>query len=229
MKKRFLFSLTRVVVSYMFYFTFLLGIVSLVWGVMGITSAWNKPIDSLQYDSSAKSTVVGAILQEMSLGSTDDVEVSSMDAPLRSDDGPVLSADGRTAYMPSKNHFGVSTVPDSSLGYCIFLFRLASISIVVLIFWNLKRIFRDLSLKELFRGSVVKRLKVLALLFVAFDFVRWLHYIMFNHFIAIALPEAHLKMTMDVGRGLFVALIIWVIIMVYERGISFQQENALTI
>lgn len=229
MKKRFLFSLTRVIISVLFYFFLLVGAFMLVSGIVNMTSDWKTEKEPLRYDSKAVPLGPGTLQGHFSFGPAYDVEVSSFDFRQQISQAPAISADGHVAYMPLQYRYGVSVDPNSPLGYSLFFFRLALITIGVLIFWNLKRIFRDIGVAEIFRNSVVKRLKVLALLFMGYDLLKWLDYLMFDHFIDIAFPEANLRMTVTFGRGLFVALILWVIVLVYERGIFFQQENALTI
>ena len=229
MKKRFLFSLTRRVISVLFYFFLAVAGFILVSGVVNMTSGWKTEKTSVQYVSKPVPFGSGTVQGHFSIGRDYDAEVSSSYVAQQSSHAPVMSADGHTAYMPLRHRYGVSIDPNSSFGHSLFLFRLALITIGVLIFWNLKRIFRDISMTELFRSSVIKRLKILALLFMGYDLLKWLEYLVFDHFIDIAFPEANLRMTLSLGPGLFVALILWVIALVYERGIFLQQESALTI
>lgn len=207
MKPRFLFSLTRVVISVLFYFFMLVGIYLLASEIINLASGQKIQAGSHLYDS----------------------EVISFGSLHHPDQAPVFSRDGRTAYVPVGNHYGVSAAPASPLGYFIFGFKLLFIVLITFVFWNLKRIFREVSLAELFRSSVVKRLKIVALVFFAYDLLKGLHYLVFSHFMDIAFPEAHMRLVTEIGRGFFVALILWVIALIYERGVSYQEENALTI
>jgi hypothetical protein len=229
MKKRFLFSLTRVVISVLFYFSLVVAVFVLVSGIVHMTSGWETEKTPVRYVSKPVPFGSGTLQGHFSLGPAYDAEVTSSDFRQQSSRPPVRSADGHTAYMPLQHRYGVSIDPNSPFGHSLFLFRLALVTIGVLILWNLKQIFRHITTAEGFRGSVVKRLKILALLFIGYDLLKWLDYLVFDHFIDIAFPEAQLRMITTVGRGLFIALILWVIAVVYERGIFLEQENALTI
>lgn len=207
MKPQFFFSLTRVVVATLFYFFLVVGIYLLASEIINLVSGQKIQTGSNLYDS----------------------EVISFGALHHPDQAPVYSQDGRARYVPVGNHYGVSAAPESPLGYFNFGFRLAFVTLIMLVFWNLKRIFREVSLAELFRSSVVKRLKIVALVFFAYDLLKGVHYLVFNHLMDTTFPEAHLSLVTDIGRGFFVALIVWVIALVYERGVSYQEENTLTI
>lgn len=231
MKPRFLFSLTRVVVSVLFYFFVLVGIYLLASEIINLVSGQKIQAGSNLYDSEVIS--FNSRHQPDQVFSWSHSEQSrlyvSFTALHQPDQASVCSRDGRTAYVPTDNHYAVSAAPASPLGYFTFGFKLGFVILILLVFWNLKRIFRELNLAELFRSSVVKRLKIIALVFFAYDLLKGLHYLVFSHFMDIAFPEAHLRLVTTIGRGFFVALILWVIAVVYQRGLSFQEENALTI
>jgi hypothetical protein len=66
-------------------------------------------------------------------------------------------------------------------------------------------------------------------LFIASDLFNLLNYFLLNSFIKQSIASPHLKLITKVGDGFIIGLVVWIIAVVYQRGIDLQEENALTV
>ena len=99
----------------------------------------------------------------------------------------------------------------------------------IAVLWNFNKIFSETNLDDPFKYSIPKRLKILAALFIGADLLKLADYFLFNSFIKQSIAMAHLKLITDTGSGIITGLIIWIIAIVYQKGVDLQEENALTV
>lgn len=127
------------------------------------------------------------------------------------------------------SRFTLEVESRSAAGYYSLIGVLIFLGIGICILWNFRQIFREASLEHPFRRSVSRRLRMLAALFIVSDLFNLLNYFLLNSFIKQSIASPHLKLITKVGDGFIIGLVVWIIAVVYQRGIDLQEENALTV
>lgn len=141
----------------------------------------------------------------------------------------VYAADSLLSYRPLQGHYVVRAVRGAALGYVSVVIKFFFLSIGLCIWWNFKRIFREAEPADPFKRSIPRRLKMLALLFIVLDIVKIIEYVLVNHFLADAFGAERFSLITTVGNNLLIGLIIGAIALIFERGVSLKEENALTV
>lgn len=139
------------------------------------------------------------------------------------------SEDSTIRYQNISGLFKVQVTPKSALGITQIIFKILSLSLGMGVLWNFKKIFGALKLAQPFNRNVVNRLKVLAALFIVSDILVLIHYFIFNSYLKKSVTVYDLKMIAESENGLITGLIIWVIAIIYKRGMEIQEEHALTV
>lgn len=139
------------------------------------------------------------------------------------------SADSLVRYQGVNDHYALEVEPQSSMGYYALLMKLIFVGLGIGILWNFKKIFDKTHLERPFSHAVVKRLKILAALFVLTDVLKLVDYFVFNSFLRRSLASPHFELLTTVGDGMITGLIVWAIAVIYQRGVSLQEETALTV
>jgi hypothetical protein len=139
------------------------------------------------------------------------------------------SADKLVQYTSIPNRYHLEVEPASVLGYYSFFSTVVNLLLGIVILWLFKRIFSEANLAEPFKPSIFKRLKILALLFAVSDVFKFAHYLIFSRLLhrSISIPE--FQYITEIGNGIITGLIIYAIAVIYQRGLSIQEENALTV
>ena len=139
------------------------------------------------------------------------------------------SRDSIVQYRRVADEYSVQVNPISSIGYFSLVMKLVFMGLGLGVLWNFKKIFTETNLKSPFKGQIIKRLKILAALFIISDLVNLLNYFVFNSFLHQSIASPQFQLLTDVGNGFIIGMIILVIAVVYERGKELEEENALTI
>lgn len=139
------------------------------------------------------------------------------------------SKDSIVQYRRVADEYSVQVNPISSIGYFSLVMKLVFMGLGLGVLWNFKKIFTETNLKSPFKGQIIKRLKILAALFIISDLVNLLDYFVFNSFLHQSIASPQFQLLTDVGNGFIIGMIILVIAVVYERGKELEEENALTI
>lgn len=139
------------------------------------------------------------------------------------------SADSTVRYHQTPDRYMLQLEPNSSIGYYALISKLIFLCLGIAILWNFKKIFQGTNLNRPFQDSIVRRLKLLAALFIISDILKLMNYFLFNSFLHQSITTPKFQLLTDVGSDLITGLIIWIIAVVYERGAALQEENALTV
>lgn len=139
------------------------------------------------------------------------------------------SKDSIVQYRRVADEYSVQVNPISSIGYFSLVMKLVFMGLGLGVLWNFKKVFTETNLKSPFKGQIIKRLKILAALFIISDLVNLLDYFVFNSFLHQSIASPQFQLLTDVGNGFIIGMIILVIAVVYERGKELEEENALTI
>lgn len=141
----------------------------------------------------------------------------------------IYSQDSVAHYQDLKDHYTLQVKPDSAMGYYCLIMQMIFLGLGISILWNFKRIFRDTKLNNPFRHTIVKRLSILAALFIISDILKLVDYFLFNNFLHQSITSPRFQLLTDTGNGIITGLIILVIATIYQRGVALQEENALTV
>ncbi|HTN08073.1 DUF2975 domain-containing protein [Agriterribacter sp.] len=141
----------------------------------------------------------------------------------------IYTADSLVRYRNMANKYTVEIEPNSPIGYYSIFMKLIFMGLGIAVLWNFKKIFSETNLDDPFKYSITKRLKVLAALFIVADLLKLTDYFLFNSFLRRSVTTPHLGLITDTGSGIITGLIIWIIAIVYQKGIVLQEENALTV
>lgn len=141
----------------------------------------------------------------------------------------VYTTDSLVRYRNIPNRYTVEIEPDSAVGYYGIIMKLIFMGMGIAVLWNFKKIFSETNLDDPFKYSIPKRLKILAALFIGADLLKLADYFLFNSFIKQSISTQHLKLITDTGSGIITGLIIWIIAIVYQKGVDLKEENALTV
>ena len=139
------------------------------------------------------------------------------------------SKDSLMRYQQMNNQYSVQVLPQSLLGYYLTVTKLLFLTMGMLVLWNFKKIFGAINLAQPYNNSIVRRLKILAALFVISDLLKFINYFTFNSYMRQSFSPLKFDAITESGDGIITGLIIWVIAIIYERGIVLQEENALTV
>ena len=119
-----------------------------------------------------------------------------------------------------------------SFFYCLSLFmKTVEIGMITAIFWYFMRLLRQINLQDPFDRKLVKHLKTLAFIFIAMDVLKLLQNLSYGVFLSrsFSYTSIQTEMLYSIGGNLITGLTIWIIAIVFERGIELQDENALTV
>jgi hypothetical protein len=205
MPSKFILAFLRVAVTILFYFMILITLWLVITFFMNVTGY----------------RTIGAKLKY-------NYEVEAID---RSYNEPQItySKDSLVYYKPLKDHYMLDVKPNSLVGYYAMVIKLISMGFGMAILWNFMKIFKETKLDNPFSHTVTKRLKILAILFIIGDVLKLADYFFFKHLINQSLPSPRFELIAETGDGLITGLIIWIIAIIYQRGIELQEENALTV
>lgn len=141
----------------------------------------------------------------------------------------LYSIDKDVRYKTIDNLYSVEFALDSGIGYYYIAATSLFLGLGIFLLWNFKEIFREIQKPNPFTFSVVKKLRVLAAIFIGSEVIYFIHYFVFVSLIHHSLPSPELKLITERGDGIVIGLIIWAIAIVYQRGVEIYEENSLTV
>jgi hypothetical protein len=99
------------------------------------------------------------------------------------------------------------------------------------IFWHFMQLFRRTNLENPFNRKIVSRLKIVALFFILLDVLKLVQSVVYGIFLTKSFPHTVLgpDFFYIFGKNLITGIIIWIIAIIFQRGIDLQEENALTV
>ena len=139
------------------------------------------------------------------------------------------SPDSSFQYQPSPGKFQLEATRGTALGYYTVFYKFIQLLFATVILWIFRRIFKEIKPDNPFKLNLVKYLKTLAALFITSDLIRIPHYIIFNRFVHRSLPAPRFELLIEIGNGIIIGLIVWVVAIIYQRGVVLQTENDLTV
>lgn len=139
------------------------------------------------------------------------------------------SADSLARYQRLRNHYIVEIRPNSGIGVFNLIINLIFIGLGICILWNFRKMFLETDLNNPFTPIVVQRLRTLALLFIIYDVFNMIEYLLFNRLLNRSVSLPHFELITTVGSGILTGMVIWILAVIFQRGISLQEEIALTV
>ncbi|SFO47719.1 Protein of unknown function [Chitinophaga sp. YR627] len=140
-----------------------------------------------------------------------------------------FTADSTIAYTAVQNKYMLTVKPFSSLGSYSHFYSAIKFVIWLLILRTFMNIFNALDPERPFTPRIVVLLKQLSILFIAADVLKILHYAIFSRFMHNLASSLQFSLNIEVGSGIITGLIIWIIAVVYQRGLEMQTESELTV
>jgi len=141
------------------------------------------------------------------------------------------ASDSTIRYSPVIDKYTVQVKPNTPLAYYYFLFKLILLTICITSSWFSLKILTEIKQGNPFNFRSIKYLKIIAILFISLDIIISINNLIFNQFIHQS--ELHsrfqLPTTLSIGNGIILGLVIWVIAIIFQRGMELQNENDLTV
>jgi hypothetical protein len=139
------------------------------------------------------------------------------------------SIDGLIRYYNLPERYKIEAELNTPLGNFSFFNIVLNFGIGIVILGLFRKIFNEINLKNTFQRNIHRRLVLLAIIFVLADVINFINYFIFNNLIKNS-PTAHeFQLVSEVGHGIFIGLIIYAIAIIYQRGLTIQEENELTV
>ena len=139
------------------------------------------------------------------------------------------SPDSLLYYSQVADRFTVRFKPHSGISYYKMIMKLFMIVITIGILYTLKRIFEDTNLHNPFNKFLIKRLYVLASLFIIKDVFKLADFYIVNQALGNYFESSNFKVIVDTGSDFATGLIVLIITVIFQRGVALQEENALTV
>ena len=139
------------------------------------------------------------------------------------------SPDSSFYYQPAAGKLQVEVIRGTSLSYYTVCYKFIQLLIASFVLWIFMRIFKKINPADPFKLNLVRYLKTLAALFILSDLIKIGHVVVFNQFMKHSLPGARFSLIIEIGNGIIIGLIVWVVAIIYQRGVSLQAENDLTV
>ncbi|KAA0991910.1 hypothetical protein [Dyadobacter aurulentus] len=140
-----------------------------------------------------------------------------------------FTSDSLIRLISITDRYKIKIEPNSAPGYYTSVSRIIFLSFGVAILNLFSKIFGEARLKDTFIRNVYRRLILLAAVFAISDVFKIADYIIFNRLMHKNVTTEHFELFTDLGDGLINGLVIYAIAIIYNRGLSIIDENALTI
>jgi hypothetical protein len=129
------------------------------------------------------------------------------------------------------NHYSIRVKARSLFNYCSLLMNVIEGGLVIGILWQFMRLFRQTNIQHPFDRQVVQQMKMLASLFILLGILKILQYLTYGTFLSKSFGSATIQadLLFKIGGRMLTGLIIWMIAIIFQRGIELQEENALTV
>jgi hypothetical protein len=209
MSYKFILAFLKISVTILYYFLIVVTIVFVVTSILNLMGGDTKPIYGFNNKNyNYEVTGLGAKSKEPSY---------------------TYSKDSLVRYHEVSDRYMLQVEAHSAFGFYALITRFLFLCLGISILWNFKKIFGETKLDNPFKYNMVKRLKILALLFIFSDVLKLIDYILFNNLLRRSVANPHFGLNADIGDGIITGMIILLIAVVYQRGIALQEENALTV
>lgn len=141
----------------------------------------------------------------------------------------IYSTDSTIRYQKPENKFVVQIKMNSGTGLYVLAVQFFSLILAVIILGVFRKIFKEMDLGNPFNYTLIKRLRRLALFFIIIDILKFINYFIFNFLLYTHLPDQHFALSVNIGTAIVIGAIIWLISIIFQRGLELQQEQDLTI
>lgn len=141
------------------------------------------------------------------------------------------ASDSTFRYIPVIKEYNVQVKSNTSLAYYFFIFKIILLSLNLIAPWFILKILKTIKQGNPFNFQSVKYLKIIAVIFITADILIFINNLIFNQFInqselqhGFQFPNSY-----SIGSGVFIGLVIWILAVIFERGVELQNENDLTV
>ena len=142
------------------------------------------------------------------------------------------SRDSTIRYMPVMKEFNVEVKPHTPFAYYDVFFKLILLSFGLSFTWFSLKFFHEIKLDKPFNFRFIKYLKIIALLFISLDILKFVNNLILNQFIHRSDLYPHFQfppINIGISNGILLGMVIWVIAIIFQRGVELQTENELTV
>ena len=142
------------------------------------------------------------------------------------------SRDSTIRYMPVMKEFNVEVKPNTPLAYYDVFFKLIYICFAITITWFSLKFFHEIKLDKPFNFRFIKYLKIIALLLISLDILKFVNSLIFNQFIHRSDLNPHFQFPDHYyvfSPGIIIGMSIWILAIIFQRGVELQNENDLTV
>jgi len=137
--------------------------------------------------------------------------------------------DSTIRYYPKMGEYRIQVKSNTPLSYYFFLFRLIILAIVTTGTWFFLRILNEVKQGNPFNLRSIKYLKIIALVFITRDILEFINNLIFTQFIHASDPHAGFSMQLTISHGIIIGMSIWILAIIFQRGVELQTENDLTV
>ena len=208
MKPKTLVTILKILSTIGFYLMSLFTLVFIVMAVLNITT---------KNEAKNESPGKGLVFKAAELGSS------------KNEGTRYYSVDSVFQYQPVQNEYVLQISPNTSFGYYAIFRNTIHMLLGVVVLWCFMKIFKLVQLEQPFTFRIIKLLKILAGAFIISDIIKMIDYPIFNQLVHQSLSLPRLALLTDIGNGLLTGVIIWIIAIIYQRGVALQTENDLTV
>ena len=141
---------------------------------------------------------------------------------------PYKYSEGKLAALRQPpDHYQLLVGHRSPIGYYDYIISLLLTAAVLYGIWELRSIFRSISIKEPFTASNASRIRNIGLLLIGADIVKLINYAIFD-------LMAHkyfsgTELLIQIGNGIWIGSLLLALSVVYRRGVEIYSDNQLTI
>lgn len=142
-----------------------------------------------------------------------------------------FATDNTFRYMPV-NEYTVDVKPNTPLAYYFFIFKIIFISLAISGSWLIQKILKEIKKGNPFNFQSVKYLKIIAIIFISSDILKFINNLIFNQFIRQSESQHGFQfppITLSISNGILLGMVIWILAVIFQRGVELQTENDLTV
>ena len=131
------------------------------------------------------------------------------------------------ALVKQTDRFQLLVACRSPLGIYDYFLNLLAMAALVYGMWQLRSIFRSITVKEPFTPANARRIRNIGLLLIGADVVKLINYFIFGSMAKKYFVETELLT--DIGGGIWIGALVLALSVVYQRGVEIYSDNQLTI
>lgn len=142
-----------------------------------------------------------------------------------------FASDSTIRYSPVIKEYTVQVKPSSPLACYFFIFKIILLSLSIILSWFSLKILKEIKLGNPFNLQSVKYLKIIAVIFISSDILKFINNLVFNQFIHKSELQHGFQFpnSFSISDGILLGLVIWIIAVIFQRGVELQNENDLTV